>query len=188
MTQLTPLFPRQQVPALSVDTVGGGSWSLADAKPENFSLVVVYRGLHCPICGMYLKDLDRKLADFKEHGVEVIAISSDDAARAQQSKEDWKLENLTLGYGLTLEKGREWGLYISSGRGKTSVGVEEPKLFVEPGLFLVRPNGELYFASVQTMPFARPDFAAILKALDFVLAKDYPGRGEVVDHLAQAAE
>jgi len=188
MTQLTPLFPRQQVPALSVKTLGGGNWSISDAKPENFTMVVVYRGLHCPICGMYLKDLDRKLADFKERGVDVIALSSDDEARTTQAKDDWKIENLTLGYGLTLEKAREWGLYISAGRGKTSVGIEEPKLFVEPGLFVVRPNGELYFASVQTMPFARPDFAAILKALDFVIAKDYPGRGEIVDHLAQAAE
>jgi hypothetical protein len=32
------------------------------------------------------------------------------------------------------------------------------------------------------MPFARPGFGDILKALDFVLAKDYPARGEVIDH------
>ncbi|MBO6559331.1 MAG: AhpC/TSA family protein [Nisaea sp.] len=188
MSQLTPLFPRKLVPALSIPTLDGGTWSLSDSKPENFTMVVVYRGLHCPICGNYLKDLDRKLADFRERGVEVIVLSSDDEARAKQAREDWKLENLTMGYGLTLRKAREWGLYISSGRGKTSVGIEEPSLFVEPGLFLVRPNGELYFATVQTMPFARPDFGAILKALDFVIAKDYPGRGEIVDIPAEAAE
>ena len=55
-------------------------------------------------------------------------------------------------------------------------------MFSEPGLFLVRPDGTLYFASVQTMPFSRPRFADILGALDFVIANDYPGRGEVVDH------
>ena len=63
----------------------------------------------------------------------------------------------------------------------TSAGVEEPALFSEPGLFLVRPDGILYFASVQTMPFARPHFSDILAALDFVIAKDYPARGEVVN-------
>jgi hypothetical protein len=77
--------------------------------------------------------------------------------------------------------GRTWGLYISSSRGKTSAGVEEPALFTEPGLFLVRSDGTLYFASVQTMPFARPHFDEILQALDFVIANDYPARGEVVD-------
>ena len=44
-----------------------------------------------------------------------------------------------------------------------------PPLFSEPGLFLVRPNGELYFASVQTMPFARPALADLLGGLDFVV-------------------
>lgn len=188
MTKLTPLFPRQPVPELSVGTVDGGRWALGDRTPENFTMIVVYRGLHCPICGTYLKDLDSKRNDFSDRGVEVIALSSDTADRAATAKEKWKIEELTLGYGLTLDKAREWGLYISSGIGKTSAGIQEPDLFVEPGIFVVRPNGELYFASVQTMPFARPDFGAILKALDFVIARNYPGRGEIVDHLAAAAE
>ena len=64
--------------------------------------------------------------------------------------------------------------------------MEEPPLFSEPGLFLVRPDGTLYFGSVQTMPFARPSFAEIQGALDFVLANDYPARGEIVDHKAAA--
>lgn len=84
-------------------------------------------------------------------------------------------------YGLSLDMGRTWGLYISSSRGKTSVGVEEPALFTEPGVFLVRKDGTLYFASVQTMPFARPHFDDIMQALDFVIENDYPARGEVVD-------
>ena len=66
--------------------------------------------------------------------------------------------------------------------GVTSSGFEEPALFSEPGLFLVRPDGTLYFGTVQTMPFARPAFAEILGALDFVIAKNYPARGEIVDH------
>ena len=77
----------------------------------------------------------------------------------------------------------------SEGIGKTSSGFEEPALFSEPGLFLVRPDGTIYFGSVQTMPFARPAFAEILGATKFVLEKGYPARGEVVDHTsAQAAE
>ena len=38
-------------------------------------MVVSYRGLHCPICGNYMRDLDRKMDDFKAAGVEVIVIS-----------------------------------------------------------------------------------------------------------------
>lgn len=188
MSAITPLFPRQAVPALELPTVGGGNWSLADQNPENFTMVVVYRGLHCPICSMYLGDLNQKLEQFAERGVSVFVASSDDAERAAEAKEKWKLDKLTLGYGLSLEKAREWGLYVSAGIGKTSIGIEEPAMFSEPGIFLVRPDGTLYFGSVQTMPFARPAFGDILKALDFVIGKNYPARGEVIDHQAQAAE
>lgn len=182
MSAITPLMPCQKVPALSVPLVGGGTWSLADQTPESFTMVVFYRGLHCPICGKYLKDLDDKLADFAKRGVNVIVLSSDTQDRAETAREKWALENLDLGYGLSLEKAREWGLYISSSNGVTSSGFEEPALFSEPGLFLVRPDGTLYFGTVQTMPFARPAFAEILGALDFVIAKNYPARGEVIDH------
>ena len=57
--------------------------------------------------------------------------------------------------------------------------MNEPERFPEPGLFLVRPDHTLYFASVQTMPFARPEFKDILQAIAFVIEKDYPARGEV---------
>ncbi|NIR31562.1 MAG: AhpC/TSA family protein [Gammaproteobacteria bacterium] len=185
MSTINPLFPRQPVPALEVPTVGGGTWRLADQKAANFTLVVFYRGLHCPICANYLGDLNRKAGDFAERGVEIVVISSDDADRAAEAKEKWGMDKLTVGYGLDLDKAREWGLYISSSRGKTSVGIEEPALFSEPALYLVRPDGTLYFGTVQTMPFARPRFADILQALDFVIKNDYPARGEVVEHASE---
>ena len=182
MTSLNPLFPRQPVPALDVATVGGGRWSLAAQRPENFTLVVFYRGLHCPICSRYMGDLENKLGQFEARGLSVVAISSDSAERAAEAKEKWGLAKLTVGYGLDLDKAREWGLYISTSRGKTSTGVAEPALFSEPGLFVIRPDGTLYFGTAQTMPFARPAFAEILGALDFVIKNDYPARGEVLDH------
>ena len=183
---ISPLFPRQKVPDLALPLVGGGTWRLSDQQPQNFTMVVVYRGLHCPICATYLRDLDGKLDDFAARGVGVVAITSDDAERAVQAKEKWRLAKLPIGYGLDLDAARRWGLYVSSGRGPTSAGVAEPALFVEPGLFVIRPDGTLYFGTVQTMPFARPHFADILGALDFVIAKSYPARGEVTDPIDPA--
>ena len=186
MTPLTPLFPRQAVPSLDVPTVKGGTWSLSAQMPEHFTMIVFYRGFHCPVCASYLADLEKKLPEFEKRGVGVVALSSDVQERAERAKEEWGLENLTVGYGLDLQKAREWGLYISTSRGLTSTGVEEPERFSEPALYLVRPDGTLYFGSVQTMPFARPNFREVLSAIDFVLAKDYPARGEVLDAEADA--
>lgn len=190
MTSITPLFPRRAVPQLEVTTVEGERWSLSDRRPRSFTLISVYRGLHCPICSRYLADLQSQLDTLEELGVDAIAVSSDGAERARDAKTRWKLDRLTVGYGLDLDTARRWGLYVSAGHGKTSAGVEEPPLFVEPGLFLVRPDGTLYFASVQTMPFARPRFDEVVQAIRFVLDKGYPARGEVIDHHAhgRAAE
>jgi alkyl hydroperoxide reductase subunit AhpC len=172
------LTPRKPVPPLEVDTLGGQRWSLASHKPEHFNMVVFYRGLHCPVCRTYIGELDRMLDEFRKRGVDVLAVSSDTRERAEETRSAWGLKNLDLGYGLSIDDARRWGLYISSSRGKTSAGVEEPALFSEPGLFLVRPDGTLYWSSVSSMPFARPHFNEILQGVDFVVSKDYPARGE----------
>jgi peroxiredoxin len=170
--------PRQHAPALHVDTVAHGPFDLAAQKPERFTLICYYRGLHCPICATYLRELERLVPDFAQRGVETIAISSDEADRARQMAEKINASGLRIGYGLDLASARAWGLYISATRGKTSIGIEEPALFSEPGVFLVRTDGTIYYSSVQSMPFARPAFSELLQALDFAIKNDYPARGE----------
>ncbi|WFE92010.1 peroxiredoxin-like family protein [Roseibium porphyridii] len=172
------LIPRQSVPELKVETLTSGHFDLAADGSEFATLVVFYRGLHCPICATYLKELGRLTPEFAQKGVKTIAISSDTEERAQQMADKVGTPDLRFGYGLSLSVANEWGLYISTSRGKTSIGIEEPALFSEPGVFLVKPDNTLYFASVQTMPFVRPHFQEMVGALDFVQKNDYPARGE----------
>lgn len=176
---MTRLVPRRPVPPLSVPLVGGGRWTLSERRPAAFAMVVVYRGLHCPICARHLAELDRRTAAFGALGVDPIALSTDTEERARQAVEAWKLERLPVGYGLAIAEARAWGLYVSAGIGRTSAGIEEPDEFAEPGLFLIRPDGTLYWVSIQTMPFARPAFAEILQAIELVQARSYPARGEL---------
>ena len=182
MSEFSHLIPRQPVPDLEVETVNHGFWKLSKQKPDNFTLLIFYRGLHCPICSTYLRDFQRKLDEFSEAGVICIAVSPDTKDRAERCVEEWGLEELTLGYGISIDTARQWGLFISTGRGPTTSGVDETRLFSEPGLFLIQPDCTLYFSSVQTMPFARPSFEDILKGVEFVIGSDYPARGQVVDH------
>ena len=178
---MSQLIPRQQVPSLNVHTLSGKHWRISEQLPAQFTLLVFYRGLHCPLCRAYLSELNRLAEEFKQRGVEVIAISSDSRSRAVETAESWKLDKLEIGYDLDLETAYRWGLFVSSGRGKTSIGIEEPPQFTEPGVFLVRPDGTLYWSAVQTMPFARPHFKDLLTAVDFVIKNVYPARGEVVE-------
>lgn len=174
------LVPRQAVPPLQVPTLDHGAFDLHAETPAHFTMVVFYRGLHCPICAKYLLELGRLQAEFEQRGVGVIALSSDAQERARKMANTVGAPNLRVGYSLALASARQWGLAISASRGLTSIGIEEPTLFSEPGLFLVRPDGALYYAAVQTMPFARPHFDELKAALDFAIAKDYPARGEYI--------
>lgn len=173
-----PLIPRQPLPALNLPLLGGGRFVLGAAPGERFDLVVFYRGLHCPICAKYLLELERLVPEFEKRGVRIIAASCDDAERAQKMAEKIQANGIKMAYNLSLSSARQWGLYISASRGKTSIGIEEPPLFSEPAVYLARPDGTLYYGAVQTMPFARPAFQDLLGAIDFAIAHDYPARGE----------
>jgi len=172
------LIPRQPVPPLALNTVAHGPFDLASDQPQHFSLVVFYRGVHCPICAKYLMELERLVPEFAKRGVTAIAVSGDGVDRARTMAGKVSATQLRFGYGLSLASARAWGLYISASRGKTSVGIEEPALFSEPGVFLVRPDSTLYYGAVQTMPFARPSFNDLLSGLDFAIPNNYPARGE----------
>lgn len=174
------LLPRQKTPDLTLPTLDDGTFDLATEASERGTVICFYRGLHCPICASYLTELKKRVSDFAERGVGVIAISSDGEERACAMSNKIENDGLRFAYDLPLPKAREWGLYISTSRGKTSIGIEEPALFSEPGLFMVTPERTLYYGSVQTMPFVRPHFSELVSALDFAIANDYPARGEYV--------
>jgi peroxiredoxin len=167
------VIPGKVVPELIVETVNGMIWNLRDQKPKNFTLVVFYRGIHCPVCKSYLEELNSKIDKFRDKGVNVICISSNSASLAEQTATDWDIDKLTLGFNYSIEDARKWDLFISKG-----INDKEPEMFFEPGLFLIRPDNTLYAASIQSMPFARPKFDDLLKSISFVLNEKYPARGE----------
>ncbi|WP_373074628.1 peroxiredoxin-like family protein [Zeaxanthinibacter enoshimensis] len=166
------LIPNEKVPQLKVPLINGAEWDLYAQEPENFTLVIFYRGLHCPVCKSYLEDLAQLRDKFAGRGVHIIAISSNKEELAKKTAEEWDIPGLPVGYGMSMEQAQEWGLYISG-----AISDKEPGHFFEPGLFLIRPDQKLYAGSVQTMPFARPRLAEVLKAVDFILENDYPARG-----------
>ena len=135
--------PRQEVPELVVNTVNGMQWKLRETKPENFNLVIFYRGLHCPVCKTYLEELNGLVSDYSKRGVNVIAISSNNKELAEKTVENWDIENVTIGYDMPIEEARKWDLYISEG-----INDKEPNEFIEPALFLIRPDQTLYASSI----------------------------------------
>ncbi|WP_432412635.1 peroxiredoxin-like family protein [Rasiella sp. SM2506] len=166
------ITPTHKVPNLTLDLVNGTQWELQKQSPEKYTLLVFYRGYHCPKCKEQLEELKDKLDAFTERGINVIGISMDSEKRAKKTEDEWDIEAIPIAYGLSEKEARAWGLYIS-----TSISDSEPEIFSEPGLFLVKPDTTLYLSSIQTMPFARPHFKDLLNAIDFIEKKGYPARG-----------
>ena len=170
MTGLTAgsAFPKQEVAA-----VGGGTLTLgAPRDGYDWQMVVVYRGLHCPLCKKYLAQLDGMVETFNDLGVDVVTISGDPEDKARAMVEEKEL-GLSVGYGLSIAQMKALGLYISDPRSPQ----ETDRPFPEPGVFVINGEGNIQILDISNAPFARPDLESLANGVKFVLANDYPVRG-----------
>lgn len=166
-------LPTTKAPALSFPLHGDGAFDLAQSTPQHFTIVVFYRGTHCPICKTYLSEIDSMLDTAAEQGIEVVAVSMDTPERTTKTVTEADITQLRIGHSLSQETVRAWDLYVSEAR----QGSTEPAIFSEPGLFVIASDGTIFFAQTQSAPFTRPDFKKLLGGLKFVVEKSYPARG-----------
>lgn len=159
------------MPELSLSKVGGGDVRIG-GKRDGWQLVVVYRGLHCPICKRYLTKLEGLKPGFEENQAEVVAVSGDPREKAEAEVEELGL-SFDVAYDLSPEQMRTLGLYVSNPRSPE----ETDRQFPEPGLFLVNPQGQAQVIDVSNAPFSRPDLENLLNGLKTVRERNYPIRG-----------
>lgn len=167
------LVPPQTVPNINLPLTIDARYELSAQSPENFIMVVFYRGKHCPLCRKYLEEIGGRMDELVKAGIAPVAISMDSPERAADVDKEWDTGDLPLAHSLTEDQARQWGLYISAKRPDS----DEPEVFSEPGLFLVRPDMSLYFAQVQNSPFTRPPLDELLSAVEWAAQKNYPARG-----------
>ena len=168
----TKPMPGTQAPTLSLPLVGGGTWDLSAQKPDTFTMVVFYRGLHCPVCKGYLGKLEALMDDYTAAGFSVVAVSMNDEGPANQTVKDWGYTKLPVAYGLDADTANAWGLYLSQ-----AINDTEATLFCEPGTFWIRPDGSLYLIDIASMPWPRPDLEFLLSKVPLIQDRNYPARG-----------
>ena len=170
------LIPGAPAPRLSLPLVDGRTTDdleFGTGADGRFSLVVFYRGLHCPACRRQLAELDRRLDDLREAGVgRVVAVSMNDAERAATTVETWRIGALPVAHSLSEADARSWGLFISD-----AIKESEPARFNEPGAFLLDADGTVYWSSVASMPFSRPAVDDIISGVRWAQDQNYPARG-----------
>jgi peroxiredoxin len=164
------LAPGKPMPKISLPSTDGGTVELGGEG--RWQLAVVYRGRHCPLCRKYLKTLDGLLEEFRQAGIDVVAVSGDPQQRAQEEATEEGL-HFPVACELSPDQMRELGLYVSQPRSPQ----ETDRPFAEPGVFVTNPDGLLQIVDISNAPFARPDLQGLLNGLKFIQEKDYPIRG-----------
>lgn len=159
-------------PAISLQTLSGQPLVLGQPAQGQWQMLVMYRGLHCPICKKDLGQLNNMKADFDKLNVQIVAVSTDPEEKAKRFASEVGLD-FDVAYGLGIEQARELGLYISTPM--DSAETDQP--FAEPGLFFIRPDGGLHFSEVTSAPFCRPDLEMLKMGVGIIQEKDYPARG-----------
>lgn len=158
------------LPRITLPRIGGGT--LTVGGQGTWQMLVVYRGRHCPLCKKYLKTLDDLLDQYGAAGVSVVVASGDPAekAAADVAQFGWRF---AVACEMNLEQMSALGLYVSEPRSPQ----ETDRPFPEPGVFVVNPANQLQIVDISNAPFARPDLAALLAGIKFVIEKNYPIRG-----------
>lgn len=165
-------IPNKSFPVISLSSVAGGEITIGGAR-DRWSMLIVYRGKHCPRCKKYLNKLDKMLDNWHEL-LDVTVVSADPIEKAKADVEEfgWRFD---LCYGLTEDQMRTLGLYITDPLSPE----ETDRRFSEPGMFALRPDGTLMLVDISNGPAARPDLEELLDGMRFNIENGRPARGTV---------
>jgi len=154
----------------SFPLLGGGEVTIGGPK-DRWTLLVVYRGKHCPRCKRYLNKFNGMLADWTAL-MDVVVVSADTAEKAQADAAEFGWD-FDLCYGMTEAQMRALGLYVSDPLSEA----ETTDRFAEPGTFAIRPDGTLMLVDISNGPASRPDLDELLDGMRFNIENDRPVRG-----------
>ena len=140
----------------------------------DWRMVVVYRGVHCPLCTKYLNLLETFKERIAANGVEIVAVSADSKQQLEAHLPALQI-SYPIYYGLTVEQMQTLGLYISHPRSEK----ETDHLFAEPGVFVINDKGQVQVINISNGPLARPEIGTLAGGLEFIKSpeNDYPIRG-----------
>lgn len=156
---------------MSFPKLGGGEITVGGTR-ENWTMLVVYRGKHCPRCKKYLNILNEMLDQWTDAGFDVAVVSSDSQEKAAQDQSDFGWD-FDLAYGLSESQMNTLGLYVTEPLSAS----ETERPFAEPGTFVIRPDGSLLLVALSNGPSARPELTELLDGMIFTKKNDRPPRG-----------
>lgn len=160
-------------PSISKSTLDGTTRDLSKPAGDNdWQMLIVYRGRHCPLCTRFLNEVKQYKSRLEAIKVDLVAVSGD--SKEQLEEHSTRLDvNFPIFYGLSLDEMKSLGLYISHPRSEK----ETDHPFAEPGLYVINGEGTLQVVDISNNPFVRPDLENLVSGLEWIRSNDYPIRG-----------
>ena len=162
--------PDKPMHQMTLPTIDGKGVTVSGSN-NRWQMIVVYRGLHCPICKTYTAKIEALKDKFNELETDIVFISGDTAEKAKNFASEVGL-NLPVEYDLSIEQMRQLGLYISEPRPN-----ETDRPFPEPGLFVLNEKGQPHIVEISNAPFIRPEPELIIRGIMHIKKNNYPIRG-----------
>ena len=162
-------------PTLNVLDDDAASIDIGKPSGDNdWQMVVVYRGRHCPLCTKFLNKLSAFRQRLLDIGVDIAAVSGDSKEQLDEHRDRLDV-NFPLFHGLGVDQMQELGLYVSVPRSEQ----ETDHNFAEPGLFVINSDGAVQVVDISNNPFARPDLEVLVSGLEWIRKPEnnYPIRG-----------
>jgi hypothetical protein len=152
--------PRESAPDLTVPLLRGGTNHLTDQRPRTFTMVVFFRGLHCPVCRAQLTELNRRLGELEQAGIDVMPS----AARPVSAR-----PSLPRTAGSSVARwptGSPKPRCEPGGCSSPAQSTTSSPRSQRAGLFLIAPDHTVYYESILSMPVGRPRLDDLLGGAD----------------------
>lgn len=135
------LKPGGQAPDLSLMSVDGSEVRLSDLWKQAVTALTFYRGDFCPTCNRYLHSIQERVGEFRDTGLQIVAISADRPDMEQQT-----VERHGLSFPVLSDPERR---AISA----YDVVYNEREGHAEPAVFMISPEGAWF--STRPLPAGR---------------------------------
>jgi len=146
-----------KAPNIVGTTSDGESFNLSEALKNGPVGIVFYRGFWCPICTRHLGALEGELAELKEQGLQIYAITPETDEYIDKTKEKSTIDipiihdqahKIMDEYKVTFKVTDDYAKKVS---GSAKVGLaesqgEEDAYLPVPATYLIGPDGKIFYA------------------------------------------
>ncbi|MBI4312033.1 MAG: peroxiredoxin family protein [Chloroflexi bacterium] len=138
------LKPGDQAPDLSLASQEGKEIRLSDLWGKGLTALTFYRGDFCPACNRYLHSLQERADEFREAGLQIVAVSAD---RPDVERQTVERHGLSF-HVLSDPDHRAVHAY--------DVVYDAEAGHAQPAVFVISPKGVLQYEAVTSGPLGRP--------------------------------